>query len=463
MLLTISTTREQATDLGFLLHKHPEKFQTSDFSFGKVRLFYPERDPNKTTFCLMLEIDPIALVRGRRKNGESQFALEQYVNDRPYVVSSFLSVAIAQTLSSALNGTCKTRPELVQEKFPLEIHIPVLPAPKGGEPLIRSFFEPLGYECEIKRIPLDPKFPDWGESRYYSLALTNNITIKELLSHLYVLIPALDLDKHYFIDKGEIDKLVKKGEGWLTSHPQKQVIVGRYLLNIKHFARSALQKLNDEEHIEEKNETQEPEDKVKKESLNKIRLKEVVKKISESGAEKVLDLGCGEGKLTKILLQNKQFSEILAMDVSYSELLVAKERLNYEQLPERQKERLKFIQGSLIYKDPRLQGFDAAAVVEVIEHMDLNRLRSFERVLFEFSRPKTVVLTTPNREYNVLYDKLKNFRHHDHRFEWTRSEFQDWSGKVCDKFGYSVEFFPVGEVAENIGASTQMAVFTLGD
>jgi 3' terminal RNA ribose 2'-O-methyltransferase Hen1 len=153
------------------------------------------------------------------------------------------------------------------------------------------------------------------------------------------------------------------------------------------------------------------------------------------------------------------------MDVSYNELIKAKERLHFEEMSPKQKERIKLFQGSLTYIDQRLEGFDAAAVVEVIEHLDLNRLKAFERVLFEFAKPKTVVLTTPNKEYNVMWDQLgsEEMRHDDHRFEWTRNEFSEWSNKIAVAFNYKVELFPIGDEVENVGAPSQMAIFTYGN
>ena len=119
------------------------------------------------------------------------------------------------------------------------------------------------------------------------------------------------------------------------------------------------------------------------------------------------------------------------------------------------------IHGSLTYRDRRLEGFAAAAVVEVIEHLDPPRLSAFERAVFEFAKPRTVVLTTPNREYNVTWENVGTgkLRHPDHRFEWTRQEFRDWAEGISGRYGYSVRFLPVGPVDEALGSPTQMGVF----
>ena len=465
MILNITTTHFPATDLGYLLHKHPDKFQTVELSVGKAHVFYPEKSEERTTISLLLDIDPIDMVRGARNLGGDGFALGHYVNDRPYVASSFMSVAISKAFSSALNGKCKDKPELVDVKLPFEVSISVIPAPKGGEVLIRKLFEPLGYEVTLTKHQLDSKFPEWGDSKYFTLNLKHTITTKELLSHLYVLIPTLDNDKHYFVSENEIEKLLQKGEGWLKEHPEKEQIIRRYLINLNSLSRQALERLSEGEVVGDLTDelVEKTENQKRKETLHDKRIKLVAEKLTESGAERVLDLGCGEGKLMRLLIKQKQFSEIVGMDVSYNELIKAKERLHFNEMAPTQQERLQFFQGSLTYKDKRLEGFDAAAVVEVIEHMDLNRLKAFERVLFEFAKPKTVVLTTPNQEFNVMWETLdaEDMRHDDHRFEWTRQQFEDWSNTIGEKYNYQVEIFPIGDEVENIGAPSQMAIFRL--
>jgi 3' terminal RNA ribose 2'-O-methyltransferase Hen1 len=467
MILSITTTHYPATDLGFLLHKHPDKFQTLELSVGKAHVFYPEKSNDKTTICLILDIDPIDMVHGARHLGSETFALGHYVNDRPYVASSFMSVAISKAFSSAMNGKCKDKPELVDIKFPFEVTIAVLPAPKGGEILIRKLFEPLGYAVSLERHQLDSKFPEWGDSKYFTLHLKNTITTKELLSHLYVLIPTLDNDKHYFVSQNEIEKLLQRGEGWLKNHPEKEQIIRRYLINLNSLSRQALERLSEGEDIGDLNDEliEKTEAQKRFESLHDKRIKLVVEKLVESGAERVLDLGCGEGKLLRQLIKNKQFTEIIGMDISYNELLKAKERLHFDEMSPKQKERIKLFQGSLTYKDNRLEGFDAAAIVEVIEHMDINRLIAFERVVFEFARPKTVILTTPNHEYNIMWSSLdkEEMRHEDHRFEWSRKEFKEWATTVAEKYNYNLEHLTIGDEIESIGAPSQMAIFTHGN
>jgi 3' terminal RNA ribose 2'-O-methyltransferase Hen1 len=461
VLLSITTTHEPASDLSYLLHKHPDRFQSFNLSFGNAHVFYPTVSEEQCTACLLLDVDPVGMVRG--KGRQQSFLLDQYVNDRPYVASSFMSVALSQVLGSALNGRCKDRPELASTPIPLTVQIAVLPV-RGGEDLIREIFEPLGYEVAIQSYPLDEQFPDWGESPCYSVTLTATKTLSELLNHLYVLIPVFDNRKHYFVGENELEKLLEKGAGWLADHPLKEQISRRYLkfkpsLYLTALARLVGETETEDPELENDETTEDLPDKAI--PLNQQRLGSVMAALRASGAKRVLDLGCGEGKLLRDLLSDRQFEQIVGLDISVRALEIAAKRLKLKRLPERQAQRVKLLHGSLTYRDRRLEGFDAAALVEVIEHLDPPRLAALERMLFEFARPKTVVLTTPNREYNVMWETLPadQLRHADHRFEWTRSEFQTWATGIADQFGYSVRFLPVGPEDKAVGAPTQMGVF----
>ncbi|MFH7028645.1 MAG: 3' terminal RNA ribose 2'-O-methyltransferase Hen1 [Heteroscytonema crispum UTEX LB 1556] len=458
MLLTITTTHSPANDLGYLLHKHPDRCQCFALSFGHAHVFYPEASEQQCTAALLLDVDPVKLVRGRGAT------LEQYVSDRPYVASSFLSVAIAQVFSTALGGRCKDRPELVQTPIPLVAKLSVLPC-RGGEGLLRDLFEPLGYTVTAQRHVLDENFPDWGESQYYTVELQHTLRLEELLSHLYVLIPVLDDDKHYWVGEEEIEKLLRHGNGWLTQHPAREQITKRYLKRQYRLTRLALAQLTEEDNPDpdsvEESHAREEEAVEKPLSLNQQRLNAVVAALKENNARRVIDLGCGQGNLLKILLKDSFFEQITGVDVSYRSLEVAQERLDRQRLPRNQWERLQLIQGALTYQDKRFIGYDAATVIEVIEHLDLPRLASFEKVLFEFSQPKIIVVTTPNIEYNIKFENLPagKLRHKDHRFEWTRGEFQNWANSVAESFGYTVQIQSVGEEDLEIGSPTQMGIF----
>src|SRR5947208_2369963 len=198
MLLTITTTHRPATDIGYLLGKNPNRIQSFPVACGQVHVFYPIAEEEKCTAALLLDIDPIGLVRGRRSSSGDAGLLGQYVNDRPYVASSFLSVAIASVYGSAMKGYSKDRAELAETAIPLTAEIPVVPC-RGGESFLRGLFEPLGYRVTCSRLPLDNRFPEWGESSYFSVALSSECRLKDLLTHLYVLLPVLDNDKHYWV------------------------------------------------------------------------------------------------------------------------------------------------------------------------------------------------------------------------------------------------------------------------
>src|SRR5579863_3499269 len=468
MLLTITTTYQPATDIGYLLHKNPANVQSFSLSFGRAHVFYPVATFERCTAALLLDVDTVSLVRGR----DHALALDQYINDRPYVASSFLSVAIAEVFGTALHGRCAKRPALVEQSLTLQAQIHVVPC-RGGEVLLKQLFEPLGYVVMATQYMLDEQHPEWGMSPYYSITLQGTCRLCELLTHLYVLIPVLDDDKHYWIGEDEVEKLLRHGKGWLEMHPERDLIAHRYLKHKRSLTRDALARLIPEEAAEsiETTEVDEtaateniPEDATAQEhrSLHDQRLEAVTQILLDSGARRVLDLGCGEGRLLKLLLKHRHFEKIVGVDVSYRALELAQSRLHLDRMPTVQKERITLLHGALTYRDKRLEGYDAAAVVEVIEHLDPPRLSAFERILFEFAQPATVVITTPNAEYNVKFETLHagTFRHKDHRFEWTRTEFEHWARRVADRFGYAVRFSPLGPVDEAVGAPSQMGVFT---
>ena len=462
MLLSITTTCAPATDLGFLLHKHPDRHQRFDLSFGTAHVFYPEANAERCTACLLLDVDPVRLVRGKADWKEGM--LDQYVNDRPYVASSFMSVAISQVFGSALAGRSKEKADRVDVPIPLMVHINVLPV-RGGEDLLHRIFEPLGYIVTAQRHPLDEQFPEWGESPFFSMQLEQTTTVARLLQHLYVLIPVFDLRKHYFIGQDEVEKLFAKAGDWLAEHPERELITRRYLARQPGLARQALARLVAEDLPEVLEDAidaaSEGVETGREQTLHEQRLGAVLSVIRASGAQSVVDLGCGEGKLLRELLADKQFTSILGMDVSVRSLEIAHRRLKLDRLPSMQRDRIRLHHGALTYRDEKLAGFDAAAIVEVIEHLDPARLSSFERVVFQHARPHTVVLTTPNKEYNVIWESLPagEMRHSDHRFEWTRAEFQVWANRVAQQFNYAVRFLPVGTEDANVGAPSQMAIF----
>lgn len=476
MFLTITTTgtpERPATDLGFLLHKHPEKAQAFSTSYGKAYVLYPEADAERCTAALLLEVDAVALVRrgkGKGRGGAPDAALAQYVNDRPYAASSLLAVALSAVFSSAMRGVCNARPERAGQPLPLRVEVPALPA-RGGADLVRKLFAPLGWTVTAEPVALDAEFPEWGDSRYVGLVLeSETLTLAEALRHLYVLLPVLDDAKHYWVASDEVDKLLRAGEGWLPAHPEQKLITSRYLSRRWSLTREAMERLElvrlaeaDDSEVEEIDNAVEAETEAEEKPtpLAVQRRDAIVDALKSSGAARVLDLGCGQGQLVQALLKDTRFTEIVGVDVSMRALTIAGRRLKLDRMGERQAARVQLFQSSLAYTDNRLKGYDAAVLCEVIEHLDLPRLPALEYAVFGAARPRTVVVTTPNVEYNVRWETLPagHVRHGDHRFEWTRAEFAEWAGKVAQRHGYDVEFVPVGPDDPEVGPPTQMAVF----
>lgn len=455
MYLSIATTHRPAADLGFLLHKHPERLHQTELPFGKAYVFYPQVDEDRCEAVLTLDIDPVGLVRGK---GRGEGLLDSYVNDRPYAASSFLSVALTRTLRSAMAGTSRERPELADRAIPLEAVVTPLPA-RGGEAMVRRLFEPLGWTVAVAPV-------EGPASAYVTLTLTGMARLSALLNHLYVLIPVLDDDKHYWVGDDEVAKLMAKGAGWLEDHPARELIVRRYLNHRPSLARDALARLAPETREEDAGA---PEDRPppREQSLeapmklNDARMAAVVAALRANGASAIADLGCGEGRLLQHLLREHWAQRLIGVDPAVGELQKASRRLKLHLAGGEATERVTLLHGSVTYRDARWEDVDAAVLVEVIEHLDPDRLAPLEQVVFAAARPATVIVTTPNVEFNVRFPNLAAgaLRHPDHRFEWTRVQFQAWAGGVAERHGYGVEYEGIGEHDPDLGAPTQMAVF----
>lgn len=447
MILKISTTHQPAGDLGYLLHKNPTRLHEETFPFGKGYVLFPEISDQKGEVALLLDVDPVGLVRGGS-------TYDQYVNDRPYTGSSFLSSAMLAFFSTAMSGRSKERQEVADSEIPLQFELPVMKM-KSGEAFVRGLLEPLGYQLEFT--PVGGKF--------FNIKGTITAKIRDLLTHLYILIPVIDDDKHYYVDKNEIDKLMNRAKDWLPTHPLKDAIVRKFLRYDRILTKEAIARLAefepDLDEVEVPGVDQE-EAVDKKISLHTQRLEQVTAKLVELGAASVIDLGCGEGRLIQLLIKQRSIKQIRGMDVCVRSLELAARRLRLDDASESLRRRVELIHGSLMYRDSRLAGFDAAAIVEVIEHLDLARLAAFERVVFEFAKPQYVVLTTPNIEYNAVFDTMEpgQLRHNDHRFEWTRAEFQAWCDGICERFKYRVEITGIGEAHEDYGSPSLMGVFS---
>jgi 3' terminal RNA ribose 2'-O-methyltransferase Hen1 len=488
MLLTIETTHNPATDLGYLLHKNPAVVHQMALPFGQAQMFYSEASAERCVFTLALDVDPVMLVRGKGKGRTS--LLDQYVNDRPYTASSFLSVAMAKCLRNALGGASKERQTLADTPIPLSARVLPLPI-RGSEGTLEALFEPLGYDMIVTPIALDETWPEWGGSPYVQLDLSATCRLRDLLAHLYVLIPVLDRRKHYYVDRHEIEKLLVKGEGWLAAHPAKELIAARYLGNRRSMVSEALRRLLEDAEPEEaieaddeaganaavsasENASETGDDEVaatKKDAaeeqlekpirLHDLRLDRITGVLKQMRVRRVVDLGCGSGKLLKRLIAEPEFDHILGVEVSAVALELAARRLKLERMTERRRSRIGLIQGALTYRDQRIAGYDAAALSEVVEHLDPDRLAALEQVVFQHARPRVVVITTPNREYNAKFEGMApgQLRHADHRFEWTRGEFRAWAEPMAERHGYAVRFEGIGEEDAVLGAPSQMAVF----
>jgi 3' terminal RNA ribose 2'-O-methyltransferase Hen1 len=475
VLLTITTTRAPATDLGYLLHKHPDRMQTFDTAAGSAHVFYPEASPQRCTAALLLEVDPVALVRGRANSANSASSasnaknasrstdgeLAQYVNDRPYAASSMLAVALKEAFRTALTGRCDARPDLAARAIPLTIRVPALRC-KGGPVLAAQVFEPLGWRVETTTQPLQPQ--EWGTSNYVDLRLHGELRLADALNHLYVLLPVLDDAKHYWVSTEEVDKLVRAGGAWLAAHPAKDLIIRRYLSHQARLTRSALARLAEADDTvpEELDNAVTEDDERARKPLAAQRREAILAVLRQHGARRVGDLGCGSGTLIKDLLADPDIEHITAVDVSARALQLAARNLRLDRMPDPSRERLNIFQSALTYRDDRLAGLDAAVLMEVIEHLDAERLPALERVVFGFAAPATVIVTTPNAEYNPYFETLpaNAKRHPDHRFEWTRAQFRSWAEHTAQTHRYQVRFAPVGPEHPDAGPPTQLAVFT---
>ncbi|MFO0558852.1 MAG: 3' terminal RNA ribose 2'-O-methyltransferase Hen1 [Polyangiales bacterium] len=469
MFLQIECTTAPATDLSWIAHKHPDKAQSFALSFGVAHVFYPAATEARCAIAVAVEVDPVALSRGR-EGARSTTPLEPYVNDRPYVASSMLSTTIAQVLGSALNGRCEKRPELVERALDLRAILPVIAARSAarGDELIRRLFAPLGYELELERLPLDTRFTDWGESPYWSVTLSARTTVRSLLEHLYVLLPVLDDAQHYWVSEADVEKLLSKGERWLSAHPERELVTARYLKHQRSLEELARARMDADGAIEPGTEDRrereleqrwEGSESAAKVPLDAQRREWVRDQLAKHRARRVVDLGCGEAKLVTYLAQHSTVAHITGVDVSPQSLMIAQKRV--DKLGPSQRERVTLLQGSLIYRDARLQGFDAATVMEVIEHLEPELLPWLEDAVFAVARPPLVLLSTPNAEANAAMPgiPLGAMRHSDHRFEWDRATFRAWAERVASEHGYVVSFEDIGEAHAELGPPTQAAVF----
>lgn len=460
MLINITVTGENAKALSYILWKNPDHIFDREFSSGHVVVFFSEYSNQKATASLLVLVDSVGMVRSEWGRISSS-----YVDHRPYAASSIASVALKEAYSSAFAGKSETAEidAVIKQKLPVEIELSSVWV-KGGVQSIHDFFEPLGYAVNAEKLLYESKWLK-SDSCVFNVTLTGMQTILDLLRHLYVLLPALDNKKHYFVNENEIVKLLSHGEGWLETHPYKERIVSRYLIHRHNLIEEALEQLAEEVQDEE---TEENAAGAEEAMERPIRLQEerlqtalAVMRTLDPAPLKIGDIGCGSGDFIRLIENDRAFSEVIGMDVSSKVLQIAEKRLHLDRRNAWQSPKISLIHGSLAYKDSRLKGLDAVLMFEVIEHIDAIKLPVVEYNIFEFLTPGYVMVSTPNKEYNQLFPSLEKnaLRHRDHRFEWTRDEFRQWAGAVTAKYPYEVDFFQVGPRDDNLGAPTQMAVF----
>ena len=330
----------EATALGFLLHKHPDRVQRFAAPVGDVHVFYPESTPERCTVAMVLEVDPIALVRSKRFRSDPA-SLDHYINDRPYVASSMVAVALGTVFRTAMTGRSDSYPEVAAADLPLTIEVPVVSARGDEQDLVRRLFEPCGWDVDEVPIALDPRFPAWGRSRYSSVTLRGRMPLGRALRQLYVLLPALDDTKHYWVGDDEVDKLERNGAGWLDDHPERALIARRYLLHQKSLVAQTV----------EPTEAQ-----TRDRPLAAQRAEAVLQALHDVGASSVVDMGCGPGALLVRLARDRSFRRIVGVDVSARSLEHAARALDLAQASDAERERIVLRHGSVVYRDASTRG-----------------------------------------------------------------------------------------------------------
>ena len=444
MQLTIRATGENVKVISYLLAKNPNNVYERNHKGHLVRLFYSECSETELDVTIFVTPDSLEL----KQNGSYTYDITHYINDREFAVSSIFCSFIRPALGTALNGQPKEEyKEWVNHCFPFEFQFGPVSSTLSNEE-IRALFEPLGYETTISRAETNYSFHLKQKSTARFISLKGSTTLQHGLRQLFVLIPVLDNYKHYYIDEKEIEKIERYGEGWLENHPLKSFIL-RQALRFKEVY-SIVQKTEESEESKEK---------TVKIRLNDLRYEKIIEMVK--GIEprrRIVDFGSGEGKLSLRLGFVDGVQEVLAVEPSETAALQAIERF------EKVRHQEGFVMptplwGSLFYYDERLKNKDIMILCEVIEHIDAYRLPKMMDTILNEYQPKVLIITTPNQEYNAVYNLGEQIRHHDHRFEWTREEFQTWCVDR-NNGNYELAFIGIGEMHEQYGCPTQMCVFS---
>lgn len=443
MQLTIRATGDNVKAISYLVSKNPENLYERNQKGHLVRMFYSKFADKELEMTVFVTPDPLELMQ----NKSNSFDITHYINDREFAVSSIFCSFIRSALGTALNGQPKEEyAQWVGHEFPFVLELGPVASTLSDQQL-KDLFEPMGYQVDIERPEIHYSFQLKESSTVRTLTLTGYQTLQNSLRHLFVLIPVIDNYKHYFIDEKEIEKLERYGDGWLEEHPMREMIY-RQALRFKEIYSL----------VESPNTEEKPEEPVRKVRLNEMRYEKIVETAKLLKPNSIVDFGSGEGKLAVQLGFINGVQEVLAVEPSQAATLKAVKRF------EKVKDRSSFIEpttlwGSLFYYDERLKGKDLIILCEVIEHIDAQRLpKAFDTILNLYA-PESLIITTPNQEYNEIYDMEDHFRHDDHRFEWTRQEFQEWCKARNHLDLYELEFSGIGEENLNQGFPTQMCVF----
>ena len=452
MQLSIKAMGEEAKFLSFLLAKNPQNLYDRNEKEAQVRMTYTTFEDNEVEAVLFVTPDPVELV----KNSPATYDITQYINDREFVVSSLFVSYIRSALGTALNGKPKEAYlKWVDHPFNLTIGFgPV--ASDLPDAVIISLFEALGFKTEIEREKIEYAFDLKARSSARFITIQGKATLQNTLRQIFILIPVLDNYKHYYIDEKEIEKLQRFGEGWLENHPQKELIIKRSLRFRELIEQVYPVNIDRKQAQLDLDHPDEPQAVVR---LNELRYQKIIDLVmSLDTRETIVDYGAGEGKLSVRLGSIPGVKEILAVEPTAKEQLRAIERFQKAGRNE------DFVTpaplwGSLFYYDNRMKGKDVFILCEVIEHIEEYRLAAAMDTIFGHYQPKVIIITTPNSEYNEVYQMEETIRHKDHRFEWTTAQFQDWCALWQSKYQYSVEHIGIGEEVQGYGQPTQLAIF----
>lgn len=480
MYLTIKATGEHASMISHLLAKNPHNLYDRTEKGARVRLVYTSFQPQDTEAMLFVTPDPIELVKGT----PDHYDITQYINDRELAVSSLFCSYIRPALGTALNGKPKADYiDWVDYRFTLQMTFgPV--ASDLPDHVIESLFQPLGYEVQIERGEIDYSFDLKNRSTVRHIQISGQQTLQQMLRQLYILIPVLDNYKHYYINEDEIERLRRYGEGWLSTHPQHDLMIKRSLrfaplvkeyeqqvakessidalsteISTNSIQSNKEQAQSTEQQLERIN-TIETETETPVVRLNELRYRAIVEQVSLLPQRKqVIDFGAGEGKLSVRLGQIEGVEQVWAVEPSMQSQLRAIDR--FAKLEGRTDDVIPVITiGSLFYRDERWVDQDVIILCEVIEHINEVRLPQVIHTLFTDYRPQTLIMTTPNREYNEVYQMdADEIRHTDHRFEWTRAELEQYCTQWIQNRPYTFTISGIGDKHEQHGQPTQMVVF----